>query len=129
MNSTNCIEFLKGSCDTQNCSEHPDTAKETDHGPMWLDTDLAAVILLSMVLLAIYAFAGGIVVVVIAACVLIIGFGFGIIWNRLFPYQVYSITKIQPIDNSSEWTSPKTHWMTQNNQRIFFDTALGGCYL
>jgi hypothetical protein len=84
------------------------------------DANLSSGILLSLVLLGIYSLTGGVVVFVIAACVLIVGFGVGIIWKRHFPYQIGSVTEpIPAINKSYQWTSVKPHWMKQNDGRIF----------
>jgi len=92
--------------------------------------NLSSGILLSLVLLGIYSLAGGVMVIVIAACVLVVGLGAGIIWKRHFPYQISSIANpIPAIDKSYQETNARTHWMKQNDRRIFFDTALDGCYL
>ena len=98
--------------------------------PKFPDTILSSGILLSLVLLGIYTLAGGVVVIVIAACVLIVGLGVGIIWKRHFPYQISSIAKpIPAIDNPYQWTKVETHWIKQNDRRIFFDAALDGSYI
>ena len=98
--------------------------------PRFPDANLSSGILLSLVLLGIYTLAGGVMVIVIAACVLIVGLGIGVFWKHHFPYQISSITKpIPAIDKPYQWTNVKTHWIKQNDRRIFFDTALDGCYL
>jgi len=127
-NAINSLELLDQSRAAQNCDTVPDESKDIENCPSFPDMNLSGGILLSLVLLGIYSLAGGVVVLVIAACVVIIGLGLGIIWKRYFPYQINSITK-PAIDKSYQWTNVNTHWMKQNDRRIFFDTALDGCYL
>lgn len=129
-NAINSLELLDLSRAAQNCDAVPDESKDIENCPSFPDANLSSGILLSLVLLGIYGLAGGVVVLLIAACVLIVGLGLGIIWKRHFPYRIGSITKPVPaVNRSYQWTNVKTHWLKQNDGRIFFDTALGGCYL
>jgi len=129
-NAINSLELLDQSRAAQNFDAVPDESKDIENCPRFPDANLSSGILLSLVLLGIYSLAGGVVVLVIAACVLIVGLGLGIIWKRHFPYQISSITKpIPAISKSYQLTNVKTHWMKQNDGRIFFDAPLGGCYI
>lgn len=74
-------------------------------------------ILISLVLLAIYCLAGGMLVIVVAGCVLIIGSGLGIIWHQHFPYRMCSVINSAAAESRA-----------QSEEKIFLEPAFIGCY-
>lgn len=126
----NSFESLDELRDNRCGCESLDESKDIENCPKFPDAHLSSGILLTMLLVAIYSFIGGVSVIVIAACIVIVGLGLGLLWKHHFPYRVYSITTV-PLSSSKsyQWTNAKTHWITQNDRRIFFDTALNGYYM
>lgn len=132
MNSTiiNRLVLLDKLRNNQTSCEPIDESKDIENCPKFPDAHLSSGLLLTMLLIGIYSFAGGVTVIAFAACVLIVGLGLGIFWKRHFPYRVNSITSVPlPRNNSYQWTKATPHWIKQNDTRIFFDAALNGYYL
>lgn len=126
----NSFELFCESRDTRNACESRDDSKDIENCPEFPDAHLSSGLLLVMLLLTIFGLAGGVWVVLIAACVLIVGLSLGIIWKLHFPLQVDSIINLSPsINRSNRWSNAKTHWLKQNDRKIFFDGALDGYYM
>jgi|GEM_PF-6532203 len=115
--STNSLEALAESPYSPDDREASSEATDTKSSLSLADAEALSGILVSLVLFAIYCLAGGVLVIVVAGCVLIIGSGLGIIWHQHFPYRICSVL------NSAAAKS-----RTQSEEKIFLEPAFSGCY-
>lgn len=119
--STNSVASPDEPRDTRDCRVLRDQSSDNENCATFPDAHLASGLLLTLVLFAIYCVsAGGVFVIVIAACVVIVGLGLGSIWKRYFPYQVCGL--------NNHATNLETRWSKGNDKKIFFDAPLIGCY-